>query len=78
LATLALMATTGLSLQQTLFEALSAFGTVGLSTGITPDLDAAGQLIVIALMFLGRTARTRSSWPSRCASGCTATRRRDP
>jgi trk system potassium uptake protein len=55
LATLALMATTGLSLQQTLFEALSAFGTVGLSTGITPDLDAAGQLIVITLMFLGRT-----------------------
>jgi trk system potassium uptake protein len=55
LAALALMATTGFSLQQTLFEALSAFGTVGLSTGITPDLDAAGQLIVIALMFLGRT-----------------------
>jgi trk/ktr system potassium uptake protein len=55
LATLGLMATTGFSLQQTLFEALSAFGTVGLSTGITPELDGAGQLIVIALMFLGRT-----------------------
>ena len=55
LATLALMATTGLSLQQTLFEALSAFGTVGLSTGITPELDGVGRVIVIALMFLGRT-----------------------
>ncbi len=54
-ATLALMATTGFSFQQTLFEALSAFGTVGLSTGITPDLDGAGRVIVIALMFLGRT-----------------------
>ncbi len=55
LATLALMATTRFSLQQTLFEALSAFGTVGLSTGITPDLDGIDQAIVIALMFLGRT-----------------------
>jgi trk system potassium uptake protein len=55
LATLALMASTGLPLQQTLFEALSAFGTVGLSTGITPQLDGIGQVIVIALMFLGRT-----------------------
>ena len=55
LATLGLMATTGFSLEQTLFEALSAFGTVGLSTGITPELDGVGRLIVIALMFLGRT-----------------------
>jgi trk system potassium uptake protein TrkH len=55
IATLGLMASTGFSLQQSLFEALSAFGTVGLSTGITPHLDAAGQLILIALMFLGRT-----------------------
>lgn len=55
IATLGLLATSGLSLQQTLFEALSAFGTVGLSTGITPKLDGAGQMILIALMFLGRT-----------------------
>jgi potassium uptake TrkH family protein len=54
-ATLALMAATHLSLQQTLFEALSAFGTVGLSTGITPEVNAVGQVILIALMFLGRT-----------------------
>lgn len=37
-----------------LFEAASAFGTVGLSTGITPSLGAAGKLVVIALMFAGR------------------------
>ena len=39
---------------QTLFEAVSAFGTVGLSMGITPFLSAAGKLIIILLMFLGR------------------------
>ncbi|MFE6647407.1 TrkH family potassium uptake protein [Nocardioides sp. NPDC057772] len=52
--TLTLMQTHNFSLGQALFEATSAFGTVGLSTGITPDLSAAGQIVVIALMFLGR------------------------
>jgi trk system potassium uptake protein len=33
---------------------VSAFGTVGLSTGITADLPAAAQGVVIALMFVGR------------------------
>jgi trk system potassium uptake protein TrkH len=37
-----------------LFEAVSAFGTVGVSTGITPDLDWLGQVTIVALMFLGR------------------------
>ncbi|WP_431190315.1 TrkH family potassium uptake protein [Janibacter cremeus] len=41
-------------LDATLFEAISAFGTVGMSTGITPDLPPVGQLVLIALMFLGR------------------------
>ncbi len=36
------------------FEAASAFGTTGLSTGITPTLTAGGKLLVIALMFCGR------------------------
>jgi len=36
------------------FEAVSAFGTVGLSTGITADLTKAGKGIIIVLMFLGR------------------------
>ncbi|MFN0154954.1 MAG: TrkH family potassium uptake protein [Gaiella sp.] len=55
LATLVLMATSDFLLYQTLFEAISAFGTVGLSTGITGSLDWLGQSILIALMFLGRT-----------------------
>ncbi len=37
-----------------LFEMVSAFGTVGLSTGITPGLSAAGKLIITAMMFIGR------------------------
>jgi trk system potassium uptake protein TrkH len=37
-----------------LFETVSAMGTVGLSMGITPDLNAAGKLILTFLMFTGR------------------------
>jgi trk system potassium uptake protein TrkH len=36
------------------FEAFSAFGTVGLSTGLTPDLTAAGKVVIIATMIAGR------------------------
>lgn len=37
-----------------LFEAVSAFNTVGLSTGITPTLSPVGKLILILTMFVGR------------------------
>jgi len=37
-----------------LFEATSAFATVGLSTGITASLSWAGQLVIIATMYIGR------------------------
>ena len=40
-----------LSLMQILFEITSAFGTVGLSTGITPDLS---KLLSILIMYIGR------------------------
>lgn len=39
-----------------IFEAVSAFGTVGLSMGVTPLLTAAGKLVIITLMFAGRIA----------------------
>ncbi len=42
------------SFLQLLFEEVSAFGTVGLSTGITPDLGVAAKLVVIITMFTGR------------------------
>jgi trk system potassium uptake protein len=37
-----------------MFEVVSAIGTVGLSTGITPTLSDAGKAIIMLLMFLGR------------------------
>ena len=37
-----------------LFECISALGTVGLSTGITPGLSEPGKLVIIALMLIGR------------------------
>ena len=37
-----------------LFEIISAFATVGLSTGTTPNLSAAGCVIITAMMFIGR------------------------
>jgi len=37
-----------------LFEVVSAFATVGLSTGITPSLSTAGKIIIIITMFAGR------------------------
>lgn len=39
---------------QLFFEVTSAFGTVGLSTGITPYLSVLGKLIIILTMFIGR------------------------
>lgn len=37
-----------------LFEATSAFGTVGLSTNLTPDLSKPGRIIIMLMMFAGR------------------------
>lgn len=37
-----------------LFEATSAFGTVGLSMGLTPELSPIGRICIIVMMFIGR------------------------
>lgn len=37
-----------------LFETVSAFATVGLSAGVTPQLSGPGKVIIISLMFVGR------------------------
>lgn len=42
------------SFMQLLFECTSAFGTVGLSTGITPNLSGWGKFVIILTMFIGR------------------------
>ena len=43
-----------LTLSQVLFEVVSAFGTVGLSTGVTPSLSAAGKIALMLIMLTGR------------------------
>jgi Trk-type K+ transport system membrane component len=52
--TMVLLASSPLSRNDLFFEAVSALGTVGLSTGITPVLSTSSQLVVIMLMLLGR------------------------
>ena len=52
--TVLFMATTDFALDQILFDVISAAATVGLSTGITPDLPAFHQVWLALLMFVGR------------------------
>ena len=52
--TMILLITTDHSLDVIAFEAISAFGTVGLSTGITPTLPGIAQLVLMGLMYVGR------------------------
>ncbi|ACL40825.1 H(+)-transporting two-sector ATPase [Pseudarthrobacter chlorophenolicus A6] len=52
--TMMLLMLTDHSLEKVLFESISAFGTVGMSTGITPTLPPAAQWVLMVLMFTGR------------------------
>ncbi|WP_188193168.1 TrkH family potassium uptake protein [Nonomuraea sp. SYSU D8015] len=49
-----LLALTPHGLDQVLFEVVSAFGTAGLSTGITGSVGPAGHVLLAVLMFIGR------------------------
>jgi trk system potassium uptake protein TrkH len=52
--TMVILLVTDLALDIVLFESISAFATVGLSTGITADLPGTAQLMLMTLMFVGR------------------------
>jgi Trk-type K+ transport system membrane component len=52
--TLVLVSVSEATVSQSIFESASAFGTVGLSTGITGGLPEAGKVALIVLMYLGR------------------------
>ena len=52
--TLALTVTESCSLEEILFEEISAVGTVGLSLGLTPNLSVMGKYIIIFSMLIGR------------------------
>lgn len=53
-AVIILMLTENQTLLSIIFEVASAFGTTGLSMGITPELTAIGKMVIISLMFIGR------------------------
>ncbi|MGH8064324.1 MAG: TrkH family potassium uptake protein [Candidatus Entotheonellia bacterium] len=52
--TILLLVTDGAHFLPAMFEVVSAFGTVGLSMGLTLSLTAAGKVIIIVVMFIGR------------------------
>jgi trk system potassium uptake protein TrkH len=54
LVTMALTLTERADFLTLFFETVSAFGTVGLTMGLTPDLSDAGRVLIISTMFLGR------------------------
>lgn len=54
LGTVALLTATDHPFESVLFEAISAFATVGLSMGITSELPTVAQLVLMTLMFVGR------------------------
>lgn len=54
LVTMILMFTENQDFLKVLFETTSAFGTVGLSTGITPELTPIGKILISIVMFAGR------------------------
>lgn len=59
----------GFSFMQLMFEVISAFGTVGLSTGITPELGNLSKLVIVLIMFIGRLGAftLASMWVNRPA-----------
>ncbi len=52
--TLMLSMIDGVAFEEAMFECMSAFATVGLSTGITPTLSPLSQLLLIGMMYMGR------------------------
>ncbi|BCG59228.1 TrkH family potassium uptake protein [Paenibacillus sp. URB8-2] len=52
-----------------MFESVSAFGTSGLTMGLTTELSAAGKILVILLMFIGRTGPLTLAYALRPTKG---------
>ncbi len=61
--------TDGIALTVLLFEVVSAFGTVGLSLGVTDILSDAGKVVIIATMFAGRVGLISLAMPRRRVRG---------
>jgi trk system potassium uptake protein TrkH len=70
LAAFYLAARTPHTLEDIMFECISAFATVGLSRGITGDLPVDGQVVLMLLMFIGRVGTiTAATWLAMGAAG---------
>lgn len=67
--TMVILLSTDYALDVVLFECISAFATVGLSTGITPDLPPVAEVTLMVLMYVGRvgtiTVATALAYKSR-------------
>ena len=50
-----------------MYEVISAFGTVGLTIGVTAELNAAGKILMCVVMFVGRVGLLTIAWGSRAA-----------
>ncbi len=44
----------GFLFKDLIFDSVSAYGTVGLSSGVTPELNVIGKIVIVVTMFLGR------------------------
>ena len=44
----------GATFMSIFYETISAFGTAGLTLGLTPDLSNIGRILIIIMMYLGR------------------------
>ena len=53
-AVIAILATSNMEMDDVLFEVYSAISTVGMTTGITRDLNTVGRIIIIIMMYCGR------------------------
>lgn len=54
IATVLLCITEKVSLDYIIYEVVSAFGTVGLTLGLTPELSSSGKILIALLMYCGR------------------------
>ncbi len=50
------------SMREAVFEVFSAFGTVGLSLGITPRLNTAAKIVILLTMYIGRIGPLTLLW----------------
>ena len=68
--------TTGVPSDRALFEVMSAFSTSGLTTGLTAELSEGGQVVLSAMMFVGRVGTVAvASALARSATRCSASTR---